>query len=86
MHERDGLDVLVLQGDLVDVICQRFAAREADLEAALVAAAPDTSPAAEEEKSAVQEESEPKGSDPEKLETTPPASLPGQLRSHPRLS
>jgi conjugal transfer pilus assembly protein TraI len=76
VHERDGLDVLVLQGDLVDVICQRFAAREADLEAALVEAASDTSPAAEEEKGEVQEEAEPKGSDPEKIEAAPPASPP----------
>ncbi|PXX95819.1 MobH family relaxase [Halomonas sp. LBP4] len=65
VQERDGLDVLVLQGDLVEVICQRFATREADLEAALAEADPDPAPepiAAEE--NGEQEVSEPQAKDP----------------------
>ncbi|MFY0992660.1 MobH family relaxase [Halomonas sp. C05BenzN] len=82
VHERDGLDVLVLQGDLVDLICQRFTAREADLEAALVEAAPDASPAAEEEKTAVPGVAEPEASNPENIEATPP-SVPARTAEKP---
>ncbi|MBY5940567.1 TraI domain-containing protein [Halomonas sp. DP5N14-9] len=48
VQERDGLDVLVLQGDLVELICLRFAAREADLEAELAETSPDPVTALEE--------------------------------------
>lgn len=71
VQERDGLDVLVLQGDLVEVICQRFASREADLEAALVEASPDPV-AVQEEDGGDEAEPEPQPTDP----ATDEASLP----------